>query len=91
MLQTTPEQRRCWELPTTHNGTPTTHKPGAPRGVITQPFWHVRFPRGTLEGAFGSSVTTGGFLRRCRYDLPPESLFFSILGVKRAKGAKNFR
>jgi hypothetical protein len=32
----------------------------ATRGVITQPFWHVRFPRATLEGAFGSSATTGG-------------------------------
>jgi hypothetical protein len=60
------------------------------RGVITQPFWHVRFPRGTLEGAFGSSATTGGFLRRCRYDLSPESHFFSIFGVKRAKEGKFF-
>jgi hypothetical protein len=31
-----------------------------PGGVITQTLWHVRFPRGTLEGAFGSAATTGG-------------------------------
>jgi hypothetical protein len=30
------------------------------RGVITHPSWHVRFPRGFLQGAFGSSATTGG-------------------------------
>jgi hypothetical protein len=29
-LQTTPVQRRSWELPTSHNGTPSTQKPGAP-------------------------------------------------------------
>jgi hypothetical protein len=61
------------------------------RGVITQPFWHVRSPRGVLEGVFGSSATTGGLLPRCRYDLPLESQIFSIFGVKRAKEAKLFR
>jgi hypothetical protein len=35
------------------------------RGVITQPFWHVRFPRGTFEGAFGGSATTGGLHFTC--------------------------
>jgi hypothetical protein len=64
---------------------------GVNRGVITQPFWHVRSPRGVLEGAFGNSATTGGLLPGCNYDLPLESQNISIFGVKRAKEAKIFR
>jgi hypothetical protein len=61
------------------------------RGVITQPLWHVRFPRGGLEDAFGSSATTAGLLPKCRYVLPPESYLFSISRVERPKEAKNIR
>jgi hypothetical protein len=64
---------------------------GVVRGVITQPLWHVRFSSGGLEDAFGSSATTAGLLPRWRHVLPPESHFFSISGVKRPKGANNFR
>jgi hypothetical protein len=60
------------------------------RGVITQPLWHVTFPRGDLEDAFGSSATTAGLLPTCRYVLPPESHFFSISGVERPKQAKKY-
>jgi hypothetical protein len=65
------------------------------RGAITQPLWHVRFPRGDLEDAFGSSATTAGLLPKCRYVLPPESHFlrFSRWNVKRGKiqSGKNSR
>jgi hypothetical protein len=51
------------------------------REVITQALWHVRFPRGVLEDAVGSSVTTGGL------HFPPSTplsvhLFFSVTSKK---------
>jgi hypothetical protein len=63
---------------------------GVVRGVITQPLWHVRFPRGGLEDAFGSSATTAGLLPRCRYVLPPESLFFFDFRGETSKRGQNF-
>jgi hypothetical protein len=49
------------------------------RGVITQPFWHVRFPRGTLEGAFGSSATTGGLHFCYCTRLSVHQFFFGVI------------
>jgi hypothetical protein len=49
------------------------------RGVITQPSWHVRFPRGTLEDAFGSSATTGGLHFTCCTRLSVHQFFFGVI------------
>jgi hypothetical protein len=49
------------------------------RGVITQPFWHVRLPRGTLEGAFGNSATTGGLHFTYCTRLSVHHFFFGVI------------
>jgi hypothetical protein len=56
--------------------------PSVARGVIFHPLWHLRFPRGGLEDAFGSSATTGAPLPRCRYVLLPESHLLPIFRAK---------